>query len=155
VHVDHDVEGDAVVGRRPRQRADVVGVIDHDHRVGRLAGQAREPADGARRHDLGGDEQSAHAGARHHLGLAQLGARHAERAGRHLAFRDLRTAVGLGVRAQVLPGRAHVRRHACEVALEAVQVEEQRGGRDLVTVHGTRLYTARSPTLAGVRTLGL
>ena len=52
---------------RPRRRRapsapHVVGMVDHDHRVGRVADQPREAADRGRRHDLGGDEQAPDAG---------------------------------------------------------------------------------------------
>src|SRR5213594_4204684 len=72
----------------------------------------------------------------HHLGLAQLGAGDTQRAGLDLALRDLRALVGLGVRADRFAGAAHVRRHPLEVALEAIEIEQQRGGWNLVSGHG-------------------
>src|SRR3989449_487027 len=63
------------------------------------------------------------------------GAGEAEGAGGDLPARDLGTAMGLGVRAQLLAGGAHVLGHALQVPLEAIHVEQQRGRRDLVTRH--------------------
>src|SRR5881296_931715 len=135
VDVDHHVEGHAVLDGRARERVHVLGVVDDDHRVRRLGHQAREPADRARRHHLRGDQEAMDAEARHHLGLAELRARDAEGAGGDLPARDLGTAMGLGVRAQLLAGGAHVLRHALQIPLEAIHVEQQRGRRDLVTRH--------------------
>src|SRR4029077_19413076 len=81
----------------------------------------------------GGDQEAAHPGPGHHLGLAELGARHAERSRRDLSFRDLGTAMRLGVRPQALAGAARVLGHAREVLLEAVEVEQEGGRGDLVT----------------------
>ena len=75
------------------------------------------------------------AGARHHLGLAELGARDAERAVAHLAPGNLGAAMRLRVRPEILAGRARVRGHPAKVALEAVEVEEQRGRWDIVARH--------------------
>src|SRR5438128_1093314 len=135
VDVDHHVEGHAVLDGRARERVHVLGVVDDDHRVRRLGHQAREPADRARRHHLRGDQEAMDAEARHHLGLAELRARDAEGAGGDLPARDLGTAMGLGVRAQLLAGGAHVLGHALQIPLEAIHVEQQRGRRDLVTRH--------------------
>src|SRR3989442_2992820 len=135
VDVDHHVEGHAVFDGRARERVHVLGVVDADHRVRRLGHQAHEPADRARRHHLRGDQEAMDAEARHHLGLAELRARDAEGAGADLPARDLGTAMGLGVRAQLLAGGAHVLGHALQVPLEAIHVEQQRGRRDLVTRH--------------------
>src|SRR5262249_11445301 len=66
----------------------------------------------------------------------ELGARHPQRAGRDLATGDLGAAMCLGVRAEVLPRAPGVLGHPGQVALEAIQVEEQRGRRDLVASHG-------------------
>src|SRR5439155_6599333 len=101
-----------------------------------------ESRDGPRRHDLGRDEQAADAGGGHHLGLAELRTGDAERPRRDLAPRDLRTLVGLRVRANRLADPADVSGHALEIALEAIEVEEQRGSRDLVPGHGRISYRA-------------
>src|SRR5256884_1303134 len=135
VDIDHHVEGHAVLDGRARKRVHVLGVVDDDHRVGRLGHQAHEAADRARRHHLRRDEQAADAEARHHLRLAELRARDADRAGGDLLVRDLGAAMRLGVRPELLAGRAHVLGHALEIALEAIHVEQERGRRNLVARH--------------------
>jgi hypothetical protein len=135
VHVHEHAERDARGRRRAAQLGDVGRMIHDDHRVGRLAHEAHETPDRAGRHDLGGDQQPADARARHHLGLAELRAGDAERAGGDLTARDLGTLVGLGVGADRLAGAPRVPGHRGEVLLEAVEVEEQRGRRDLVAGH--------------------
>src|SRR5438094_101516 len=67
--------------------------------------------------------------------LAELRARDADRAGGDLLVRDLGAAMGLGVRPELLAGRAHVLGHALEIALEAIHVEQERGRRNLVARH--------------------
>src|SRR4029453_12294122 len=64
----------------------------------------------------------------------------AQRAGGDLPLGDLRTAMGLGVRAEVFPRLVHVSGHARQIAFEAVDIEQERGGGDLVAVHGPGLY---------------
>src|SRR3989454_12480894 len=68
--------------------------------------------------------------------LFRSGAGDTQRAGLDLALRDLRALVGLGVRADRFAGAAYVPRHPLEVALEAIEIEQQRGGWNLVSGHG-------------------
>src|SRR5207249_3682977 len=108
VHVDQDVDDDAGRAGRGAAGRHVLGVVDDNHRVGRLGDELHEPRDRRRRHDLRRDQQPADASGGHHLGLAQLGAGDTQRAGLDLALRDLRALVGLGVRADRFAGAAHV-----------------------------------------------
>src|SRR5207302_6394722 len=127
--------GHAVGYRLAAELRDVRGVVDDEQGVGGRRDQARESPDRRGRDDLGRDEEPADARARHHLGLAELGAGDAERAAAHLAPGDLGAAMRLRVGPEILAGRARVRGHPAEVALEAVEVEEQRGRWDIVARH--------------------
>ena len=110
----------------------------HDDQGLRLAVEhAQQPPDLLRADHLGGDQEIAHAGGGHHLGLADLGHADADGAGRHLAQRDLRALVRLGVGAELLAGGLHVGGHLPDIALEAIEVEQQRGGRQLGARHGS------------------
>ena len=51
---------------------------------------------------------------------------------RDLLARDDRALVGLGVRPQPHAGRARERRHLLEVALERVEIDDERGRVDVV-----------------------
>ena len=70
-------------------------------------------------------------------GLSDLGHADADGARRHLAQRDLGALVRLGVGAELLAGGLHVGGHLPDIALEAIEVEQQRGGRQLGARHGS------------------
>ncbi len=132
-----DVDLDEDVDRHtggPRRRADVPdgsGIVgEHaDLRPRRHRCEARELplAD-----DLVGDEHVANAGGDEGLGLADFLAADADRAALDLGMRDVRALVRLRVRAQRNAGAAHGVRHQVEVALERVQVDDERRGVDVV-----------------------
>ena len=70
--------------------------------------------------------QALDAGLAQRLGLAQLGAAHAQRAGRDLAARDVGRLVGLGMRPQLHIVRLGEGRHLGDVAVEHLEIEHQR-----------------------------
>ena len=135
VDVDEDAERHAVGGGLATEIRDIRGVVDDEERVGRRRDEPHQPPDRRGRDDLGRDQEAADAGARHHLGFAELRAGDAERALVHLPASDLRAAVGLCVGPKMLAGSPRVRGHAAEVAFEAVEVEQQRWCRDVVARH--------------------
>ena len=112
-------------------------MVDDHHGLGLALEHAQEPADLLRPDHLRRDEDIAHAGRRHHVGLADLGHADAHGAGGDLAPRDLRALVGLGVRAQLLAGGLDIGGHLLDIALEAVEVEEEGGRGELVSRHGS------------------
>ena len=79
-----------------------------------------------------GHEEVVEAGVREDLGLRRLGHGQPGGAGRELQARDLDDLVGLGVRPQAHPGGARPLRHGGDVALDAVEVDEDGGGGDVV-----------------------
>src|SRR5207249_8199149 len=83
-----------------------------------------------------GDQQSPDAGGGHHFRFAELRAGDAERAGGDLPPRDLRAAVGLRMRPEIFSGTPDVSRHAFEIALEPIEIDQQGRGRNVVAVHG-------------------
>ena len=93
---------------------------------------AREPRELRGADDLVGDEHVAHAGGDERLRLADLLAADADGAALELRERDLRALVRLRVRAQRDAGAAHRVRHQVEVALERVEVDDERRGVDVV-----------------------
>jgi hypothetical protein len=122
IHVHQHVEHEPGVLHGPAELVHVVGVIHHRQGLGLAPEHAQEPADLLGPDHLGGDEEIAHAGGGHHLGLAHLCHADTDRAGRDLAARDLRALVGLRMRAELLAGGLHVGRHLLDIALEAVEV---------------------------------
>ena len=136
LHVHEDVQHLARAPQCARQLADVLRIVHHRQGLGIPVEHLEEAADLLRPHHLGGDEQIADARRRHHLGLAHLGHAHSHRARGDLPARDLRTLVGLGVRADLLAHRRHVGGHLLQIALEAIEIEEQRGRGKLGLCHG-------------------
>ncbi len=136
VHVHQHVQHEPGLGHRLAELPHVVRVVHH-HQGLRLAAQdADQTADLLGPHDLGGDQEVPDPGGGHHLRLAHLGHAHADRAGRDLPAGDLGALVGLGVGAKLLAGGRDVGRHLLDVALEAIEVEQKRRGRDLGAFHG-------------------
>ena len=72
-----------------------------------------------------GHEQVVEPGVDHHLGLAELGDRQADRPVRQLAFGDLAGLVRLGVRAMGHPGLAGDGGHRREVRFESGEVDQR------------------------------
>ncbi len=150
VHVHEDVEHLARGGHGLAELANIVRIVHHHQRLRRLLEHAHQTADLLGPHYFRGDEHVADARRRHHLGFAHLGAADAHRARGDLSARDLRTLVGLGVRPDLLPRRLHIRGHLGDVPLEAVQVEEEGGGGDLVPVHDVGEHTTARCDQLGV-----
>ncbi len=93
----------------------------------------------------GGDER---------LGFVDLLAADADRAARDLRLRDVRALVRLRVRPQRDAGAAHGVRHQVEVALEGVEVDDERGRVDVggsVADAGGKTLHARIVPRPGVR----
>ena len=82
--------------------------------------------------DLVGDEHVANAGGDERLGLADLLAADADRAALDLRVRDVRALVRLRVRAQRDAAAAHGVGHQVEVALERVEVDDERRRVDVL-----------------------
>ena len=101
-------------GRRPARRAATSRPIIVGATTGVVTQDAVEPRRG------------------HDLGLAHGGAAQADGARLDLTAGDLRRLVRLDVRPQLAAGVGNGVRHRPQVRLERVQVEEQRGGRQLL-----------------------
>jgi hypothetical protein len=142
LHVHENIEHLARAAHRRRQLADVLGIVHHRQRLGVLVEHFQESSDLLRPHHLGGDEEIPDARGGHHLRLAHLGHADADRARRDLPARDLRALVGLGVRADLLAHRLHMGGHLLEIALETIEIEEQRGSGKLGLGHGGENSTA-------------
>ena len=74
------VSGLLALGGGRGQRLDIGRMVDHDHHVLGLLVERDQPRDRLRRHHRRGDVQALDAALGQRLGLAQLGAAHAERA---------------------------------------------------------------------------
>ena len=132
-HVDIDQDADRPIsaGQR-RQRVHAGLAVGHDSEVGHVLTCRHQPPDHRRRHDGRGDEDAVEPRSGHDLGLAHGRAAQADGAGCELTAGDLRRLVRLDVRPQLAARVGHGVRHRLEVRLERVQVEEQRGGRQLL-----------------------
>ena len=99
------------------------------------------PASAAKRAALAGaedriaDEDVADAGRGHHLGLAELLAGDADRAAGELLVRERGELVRLDVRPERDAERVAVGLHAVDVALDRVEVDDQRGRVDVGEPH--------------------
>ena len=91
-------------------------------------GKSDQPADLDRSHDLVGDQDVANARGGHHLGLAQLRARDADRAGGDLHPRNLRRLVRLRMRPPRDAMRAAGGDDPRDVGLHDVEIDQQRRG---------------------------
>ena len=88
--------------------------------------QRDQPSDLGWRHLRRGDVDAGNARIHHHLGLAQGRATDADRTGVHLHPSDADGFVCLRVRAERHAYGARMRRHRRDVALERVEIDEQR-----------------------------
>ena len=124
------------MGGSRRQRSDVAGIIDQ-HADRCRPGEHREPRELGVADDLVGHQNVADAGSDERLGFADFLTTDADGAARDLAFGDLGTLVALGVRPQTetLATAIDRFRHHAQVALEKVEVDDQRrcvdGGENL------------------------
>ena len=128
LHADVDLDQDPRfrpgVAGRAIELEHVVRVIDRDDHIG----LAREPGQSPgldMAHDLVGDQDVPDSGRGHHLGLADLGAGHADRAGRDLLVDDGRGLVGLAVRPPLGTARGDIGRHGGDVVIQGIQVDNQ------------------------------
>ncbi len=134
IDLDKHVDCDAVGDRRLAQRFDMRDIVDADGDA-RLAREGREPGAFARPGDLVADQHVGDAALHHRLGLADLLAAHADRTERHLAARDDRRFMRLGMRPQA---DAHLLRavgQPRQIALEGIEIEQQSRGLDLGEAH--------------------
>src|SRR5262249_4111367 len=109
---------------------DVPRIVGEHRNLG-LAREPRQPGDLLHPHDLVRHQHVGDAARDQRLGLAHLLRAHADRARRDLPLRDLGALVALRVRAQSRRALLHHLRHACDVALERVQVDDERRRVDL------------------------
>ena len=87
----------------------------------------RQPLDRGRCGNGRGDEDAGHPALGEHLGLADLGAAHADRPRRELALGDVDALVSLGMRAQRDAVMRGERGHRRDIAVERVDIEHQHG----------------------------
>ena len=113
-------------GRRIRELFRVAGVVDHHGEIVRRRVQRHEPPDLVLAEHGRGQQEAVQPARRHRLGLAQLGAAQADRAGLHLAPADRDRLVRLSVRPQPDAALPRQRRHGRDVVVEGVEVEDQR-----------------------------
>ena len=129
--LDERPELDAVVARHPRGGVDLLGIIEAQRDLGVL-GEPRQASQLRRADDLVADEDVADAGARERFRFRDLLHALADGAERDLPFRDLRAFVGLRVRPEPDTGVARNPRHLLEIALERVEVDDQRRRVDVL-----------------------
>ena len=103
-----------------------------------------------------GHQQAAQAVLGEHLRLAQPGGAGPDRAGGHEPARHLGALVGLAVRPEGLAALAEVGGHPGDVGLEAIEIEQQGGGGNLVTrAHRSVIVAERRPVLPDGEPKGL
>ena len=85
-----------------------------------------ETCDRSIRDDGRGDQQCIDSGVRQCLRFAELGDTDSQGSGGDLTASDLRALVGLGVGPQRDVLRASMRRHRCDVALQNIEVDDER-----------------------------
>ena len=131
IDLDQYGDADACGTRRGTDTGDGGNVVgQHGHRG--LLRHCREARELRRSDDLVGDEHVPDAGGDERLRLADLLATDADGAALELRERDLRALVRLAVRAQRDTRAAHRVGHQVEVALERVEVDDQRRSVDVV-----------------------
>ncbi len=120
-------------------------IVDHD-RYCSARGEREQPPDFGRTDDLGRDQDVRNAAVREHFRFGELRAAHADRAALELHVRDAGGLVRLGMRPKFDRGRRDERRHAIEVALDPVEVEQQRRRVDVrhAQSHVRRMKSAMS-----------
>ena len=135
-HVDLDIDrqGDAGLAGSRLQRGDLPRIVGADPDP-RQMGEGGQPAQFLPADDLVGDEHVPDAALDHRLGLADLLNAHADRAERDLLQGDDRAFVGLGVRPHPDTAAGDPLRQAAQIALEGVEIDDQRRGVDLVEGH--------------------
>ena len=152
VHLDEDVDAHARSRGCGTERQRIARTF-YRHQDRRAALHERDQAlDLARSHHLIGDQDIVHAGGGHCLGIAQLGAGHAECPGRQFLLGDGRHLDALGMRPPIHAMPSHKARHVADVRFHNVQVNQQ--GRRIQLLyrltdertlagHGSSSYVAR------------
>ena len=123
--------------------------VDHRRRVGDdrdadVTGESREPLGLAATEERVGQHHVLQARLRHHLGLAELLAGDPRRPGLHLCVGELRQLVGLHMGTQGEIVLVAVRLQRRDVALDAVEVDDQRRRLELVDPHQSSSATTAS-----------
>ena len=132
------------------QVVDVAGVVDADEDAG-LPRKLRQPVDLQRIDDLVGDQHVADAACDDRLGFGDLLTAHADSAAEvHLDARDVGGLVGLGVCAMThahFPGEIA---HPLHVALEGVEIDDQRRRLDVLQPHPDRRRDGQPDDLGSI-----
>ena len=132
VDLQHHVEAAARLSKGARQCRGALHRIDAHGQAPQTAGERQQPPRLVGAHDGVGDEQVVEARFGEHLGLRRLRESQTRCAGRDLAAADLDDLVRLGVGAQANPARAGALRHARDIALEHVEIDEDDRGFEIV-----------------------
>ena len=131
VDLDQHLDPHAFGARRGVQIGYVARVVGQNADLG-LAHKSGEARKFLLSHDLVRHEHVGDTARDQRLGLAHLLAAHADRPRGDLRPGDLGALVALRVRAQAHAAALHRVRHALEVALEGIQIENERGRVDFV-----------------------
>ena len=134
VDLHQDRYAHAGIGRRGFDGSDL-GAVVHTHRDLGNAGQSAQAGQLGCTDDFVRHEYVRDAAPGQDLGLGHLLHALPDRAARHLQFGDDRRFVGLGMRPQFHPSRCQQRGHMVKVIFERVEIDDQRGGVDLVFAH--------------------
>jgi hypothetical protein len=141
-HVDlqHHVEDAPGRAEDPGQGGGSLDGVDSDREAPQALRQRQEACRLVGPHHRVGDEEVLEAGGREHLGLRGLRHRQPGGAARDLQPADVDHLVGLGMRTQAHAVGAGPLRHARDVALQNVEVDENRRRRELVDgAHAARV----------------
>jgi hypothetical protein len=131
VHIDHDLQSPSGRPRHARELSDGGRMIGDDRDIG--AAQ-KKPAETHQRIGRGqgrGDQYAADPAQGHRLGLADGRTGDADRPGGRDPLSDLHAFMGLGVGAQLDPQGRGTFAHHGDIAIEDVDVDEERGRGDI------------------------
>ncbi len=131
VHLQTHVETEARVGEHRAQRGRARDAVDAHGQARALVQRQQASALVGTDHGIG-HEQVVEAGRGEGLGLRHFGHGQPARPGQKLQAGDVGALVRLGVRAQAHAGAARGRGHARDVALEHLEVHQDRGRLELV-----------------------
>ena len=127
VEIDQDVHRPARLPGGLLVPGGLLGMIHHDHGAG--------PHDSRHLAGIGyrrGQQQPGHGRFRHQLGFGERADADTARSGGDLALGDPGAFVRFRVRPQPLPGPLCQFRHAGQIVLERVEIEQQRGRRNFL-----------------------
>jgi hypothetical protein len=128
--LDQPAERDAEIPRHARCRVDLVRSIEAQ-RDGRLLRKRGQPPQLAFADHLIAHEHVLHTAANQHFGFADLLHALADGAASDLPQRNRSRLVGLGMRPHAHSRGAGERGHLCDVAIERVEIDDERRGLDL------------------------